>query len=92
MDFGSITNTIKNLKTDLYGDDFLLTWDKTKEELEQTLYVAEALKYLYENNISTKCFVIVSPSPVPPCRLSAGCCRRTRSRSRPTRSQKRRLP
>jgi len=47
---------INNLKSNLYQKDFLLTWDKTEDELKQTLLVAEALKYLRDNNISAKCF------------------------------------
>lgn len=54
--FNQIIEEIKKLKTNLYQKDFLLTWDKTKDELLQTLLVAEALKYLRDNNISTKCF------------------------------------
>ena len=51
-----IIEEIQNLKTDLFEKDFLLTWDKTQDELKQTLLVAEALKHLRDNNISAKCF------------------------------------
>ena len=54
--FNQIIEEIKKLRTTLYQKDFLLTWDKTQEELVQTLLVAEALKYLRDNNISAKCF------------------------------------
>jgi len=54
--FENYLEQIKSLKTQLYGKDFLLTWDKTEDELKQTLLVAEALKYLREQNISTKIF------------------------------------
>ncbi len=54
--FNQIIEEIKKLRTALYQRDFLLTWDKTQEELVQTLLVAEALKYLRDNNISAKCF------------------------------------
>ncbi|HNW98508.1 MAG TPA: knotted carbamoyltransferase YgeW [Bacteroidales bacterium] len=54
--FEKIIEEIKKMKTNLYQKDFLLTWDKTKDELLQTLLVAEALKYLRDNNISAKCF------------------------------------
>ena len=47
---------LKKLKSDLYSNDFLLTWDKTEDELRQTLLVAEALKFLRDHNISTKVF------------------------------------
>lgn len=54
--FENFIEEIKKLKTDLYEKDFLSTWDKTKDELLQILLVAEALKYLRDNNISAKCF------------------------------------
>ncbi len=47
---------IKNGNANLYGKDFLLTWDKSAAELEMILHVAEALKNLNAENISTKCF------------------------------------
>jgi len=40
----------------LYKKDFLLTWDKTQEELETILLVAEGLRLLREKNISSKVF------------------------------------
>jgi knotted carbamoyltransferase YgeW len=54
--FNQIIEELKKLKTALYQNDFLLTWDKSQEELVQTLLVAEALKLLRDNNISAKCF------------------------------------
>jgi len=51
-----ILKELKSLKTELYEKDFLLTWDKSKAELKQTLLVAEALKLLRDNNISPKVF------------------------------------
>ena len=54
--FNQIIEELKKLKTNLFEKDFLLTWDKTQDELIQTLLVAEALKYLRDNNISAKCF------------------------------------
>lgn len=47
---------IKNTKANLFGKDFLLTWDKSAAELEMIMHVAEALKNLNSENISTKCF------------------------------------
>lgn len=48
---------LKNLDyKNLYQNDFLLTWDKTQEELEAIFTVAETLRYLRENNISPKVF------------------------------------
>ena len=40
----------------LYGKDFLLTWEKSREDLETILTVAEDLKMLRDRNISPKCF------------------------------------
>lgn len=54
--FIQIIEELIKLKTNLYGKDFLLTWDKTEDELKQTLLVAEALKYLRGHNISARCF------------------------------------
>jgi knotted carbamoyltransferase YgeW len=41
---------------DMYNNDFFLTWEKTPEELEAVFTVADALRYMRENNISTKVF------------------------------------
>lgn len=54
--FEKIISEIKGLKSDLFGKDFLLTWEKTPDELKQTLLVAEALKFLRTNNVSTKLY------------------------------------
>lgn len=40
----------------MYENDFFLTWEKTPEELEAVFTVADALRYMRENNISTKIF------------------------------------
>jgi len=55
-DFDKLIQKIKSLKTDLYNNDFLLTWEKSQEELKQILLIARALKVLRDNNISTKVF------------------------------------
>lgn len=47
---------IKDLDSNLFEKDFLLTWEKSEEDLNQILNVAEALRFLRENNISSKCF------------------------------------
>ncbi|MEI8199191.1 MAG: knotted carbamoyltransferase YgeW [Eubacteriales bacterium] len=41
---------------EMYNNDFFLTWDKTDDELEAVWVLADALRYLRENNISTKVF------------------------------------
>ena len=38
---------------DMYEGDFFLTWEKSREELEAVFTVADALRHLRENNIST---------------------------------------
>ena len=40
----------------MYEGDFFLTWEKTDEELAAVFAVADALRTLRENNISTKIF------------------------------------
>ncbi len=52
----SSLDALKNLTASLYGKDFLLTWDKSAEELELVLLVAETLRDLYRQNISVRCF------------------------------------
>lgn len=55
---------IKNLITELeelnfenmYNDDFFLTWDKTDDELKAVFTVADILRAMREENISTKIF------------------------------------
>jgi len=41
---------------EMYNNDFFLTWEKTDDELEAVWVLADALRYLRENNISTKVF------------------------------------
>ena len=41
---------------EMYNGDFFLTWEKTDDELEAVFTVAEALRYMRENTISTKVF------------------------------------
>jgi knotted carbamoyltransferase YgeW len=40
----------------MYGSDFFLTWEKTRDELEAVFTVADALRHLRENNISSRIF------------------------------------
>ena len=40
----------------MYGNDFFLTWEKTDDEIEAVFTVADALRALRENNVSTKIF------------------------------------
>ena len=40
----------------MFNNDFFLTWEHTPEELEAVFTVADTLRHLRENNISTKIF------------------------------------
>lgn len=40
----------------MYNNDFFLTWEKTEEELKAVWLLADALRFMRENNISTKVF------------------------------------
>ena len=40
----------------MYEGNFFLTWEKTDDEIEAVFTVADALRYMRENNISTKVF------------------------------------
>lgn len=56
----SLDNYIAKLKSlhfkEMYENDFFLTWDKTDEELEAVWVMADALRFMRENNISTRVF------------------------------------
>jgi knotted carbamoyltransferase YgeW len=60
MDKNGISESIQSLSTKkidtLYLNDFLLTWDKSDDELTATFEVAEILKYMRQNNISPGVF------------------------------------
>ncbi len=47
---------LKKFKSKLYKKDFLLTWEKSEEDLQMVLEVAEILKQLRDENISPKVF------------------------------------
>lgn len=51
-----LIDQIRNTPSGLFGKDFLLTWEKSENDLKQIMLVAEALKALRENNISTRSF------------------------------------
>lgn len=60
MDKKNLQDYVKELDSlkfdEMYQNDFFLTWEKTIDELKATWTVADALRYLRENNISTKVF------------------------------------
>jgi len=47
---------LKKLNADLFGKDFLLTWEKSDAELRSVLIIAELLKDLHAKNISLDMF------------------------------------
>ncbi len=47
---------LKTLKAKLYQKDFLLTWEKSEDELKMVLEVAAILKNMRDENISPKVF------------------------------------
>jgi len=55
-EFKRLLEEIRWLDAHLHGKDFLLTGERSLKEVQQVLYTAEALKWLWENNISAKCF------------------------------------
>lgn len=57
MSFNDYIEKLKKLNYDnLYQDDFFLTWDKSQDEIEAIFTVADTLRHLRENNISSKIF------------------------------------
>jgi len=57
MNFNDYMEKLKKLNYEnLYQDDFFLTWDKSQDELEAIFTVADTLRNLRENNVSTKIF------------------------------------
>lgn len=51
------TSILKKLNfSDMYNGDFFLTWEKSRDELDAVFTVADALRHLRENNVSTKIF------------------------------------
>lgn len=56
-DFNNYIEKLNKLSfEDMYNNDFFLTWEKSKDELEAVFTVADTLRYMRENNISTKVF------------------------------------
>ncbi len=55
-----IRNLIKQFERldskDMYNNDFLLTWEKTDDEIQAVFQVAEILRKMRENNISSRIF------------------------------------
>ncbi|MBK7096866.1 MAG: knotted carbamoyltransferase YgeW [Saprospiraceae bacterium] len=56
MNLENRINNLRNLKSGLHGKDFLLTWEKSEDELKMILEVASLLKDLRGQNISPRVF------------------------------------
>jgi knotted carbamoyltransferase YgeW len=54
--FQNLLKQIAALPGDLYHKDFLLTWEKSVDELKKIIAVADAMRWLRRENISTRCF------------------------------------
>ena len=53
----NLISLLKGLDTSkMYNDDFLLTWEKNNEEVRATFAVADILRGLREDNVSTRIF------------------------------------
>jgi knotted carbamoyltransferase YgeW len=52
----SALNSLKRLKVDLYGKDFLLTWDRSLDELKAVLTVADIFSELHKAGKSFRVF------------------------------------
>ncbi len=51
-----IIEQLNAFKTNLFGKDFLLTWEKSEDDLKMILDVAQVLKQMRDDNISPKLF------------------------------------
>ena len=57
MDLENYINKLDSLKLgEMFGKDFLLTWEKSDDELRAVFTVADALRELRENNVSARIF------------------------------------
>jgi len=57
MNIESYTKKLETLKLQtMYQNDFLLTWEKTHDEIDAVFIVADALRHLRENNVSARIF------------------------------------
>ncbi|HVN47491.1 MAG TPA: knotted carbamoyltransferase YgeW, partial [Bacteroidota bacterium] len=54
--FESHLNVLKNLKTEIFNHDFLLTWERTDDEIKAVLTVAQLMNDLHKAGISFRSF------------------------------------
>jgi len=57
MSIEPFISKLESLSTNcMYQNDFLLTWEKSDDEISAVFAVADALRHLRENNVSTRIF------------------------------------
>ncbi|MCF8370084.1 MAG: knotted carbamoyltransferase YgeW [Bacteroidales bacterium] len=56
MNFQSAINQLQTIKPNLHQEDFLLTWEKSEDDLKAILEIASILKTMREQNISPRVF------------------------------------
>lgn len=56
MNIQHTIDELLNLESGLFGKDFLLSWEKSDNDILQILKVAEVLRHFRESNISSRCF------------------------------------
>lgn len=49
-------NELRQLQLSMFGKDFLLTWEKSLDDIKATLLVAEIIKEMHKSNIATRIF------------------------------------
>lgn len=54
--FNQLIESLNQISPNNFNKDFLLTWEKSTDDLKQTLYIAELLGLMRENNISPRVF------------------------------------
>ncbi|MCX8116586.1 MAG: knotted carbamoyltransferase YgeW [Desulfobacterota bacterium] len=56
MEYQALIDRLESLRTNLYQTDFLLTWERSDDEIKGILWVAEALRSLHRRQLSARCF------------------------------------
>jgi knotted carbamoyltransferase YgeW len=56
MNIEKIAETLSKIENTLHGKDFLLTWEKSDDELQLILTLAQLMKEMRDRNISLKAF------------------------------------
>ncbi|MCX7024353.1 MAG: knotted carbamoyltransferase YgeW [Spirochaetes bacterium] len=51
---GKLIETLRSKKISMFRKDFLLTWEKSRDEIDATFLVADALRAMRDANISTR--------------------------------------